>query len=274
MKTKGIKSLCELGDPAFFKAVSEGLGLILHHARHLFAAAEQIGDVDRPASEILAAVAEEEAAKFLILLDAVRCPRNPADRFVKQLGRFNDHLAKGLYVRGYEMAPGTLMDLQSYLEPYRVDFYLDGPNDIDWIFPNEIRHSRESRFYVDYVRTDDGPEWLDPRRYEGLFSLRVHEPRVLAVSKALSALGAAESTALHVVAQIWRSSPPTLETTWNEVQDLTELTFRTLTTHGLLKGEPDRMAYEWQFPMYDLDLSLAKVDQNKLRQRQESWAPD
>jgi hypothetical protein len=50
---------------------------------------------------------EEEAAKFHILLDAVRCPREPADRFSRQLGYFNQHPVKGLYAECYDFAnPG------------------------------------------------------------------------------------------------------------------------------------------------------------------------
>lgn len=94
------------------------------------------------ACRVLATIAEEEASKVLILLDAVRCPRLPSDRLSNQVGRFNDHFAKGLYARSCWYRPTTLGQLQEYINHDRDQFYLDGPNDVDWIFRNEIIQAR------------------------------------------------------------------------------------------------------------------------------------
>jgi AbiV family abortive infection protein len=269
---KAIKDICQLADSEFFENVSEGMGLVLNHAQKLFASAKALTTTDEPAAEVLAAVAEEEAAKYLILLDAVRCPRNPSDRLSRQLGRFNEHLAKGLYARAYEMAPSSLGELQTYIDSYRADFYLDGPNDVDWIFPNEILHRREAIFYVDYVVTDDTKEWLDPRGYEGRITMGPHEPRSLSISQALDSTGVSTPAALAIVAGIWRSATVTSKTPWSELLMLIQETM-----DELKKGEPlgpsiSTLVREWQFPMYDLDLSKNFVDQKVLRQRQARWS--
>ena len=144
MRPRATKDLAQLTDSAFLAEVAEGLGLIIANARRLYASATVLAEAKRfHGARVLQALSEEEASKHLILLDAVRCPRQPSDRFASQLGRFNDHLAKGLYARACLLRPGTLGQLQEYLDHYRVDFYLDGPNDVDWIFRNEVIHHRE-----------------------------------------------------------------------------------------------------------------------------------
>jgi hypothetical protein len=58
--------------------------------------------------------------------------------------------------------------LVRYVDLLRRNYYLDGPNDVDWLFRNEIMAEREERLYVDYVETDDGDMWISPRRYDGI----------------------------------------------------------------------------------------------------------
>ena len=172
MRARAIRDLTQLPDRGFFVEVAEGLTLILGDACRLQSGAASLAQAKQfHASRVLQLVAEEEASKALILLDAVRCPRHPGDRFANQLGRFNDHLAKGLYARACSLRPATLAQLQEYLNSYRQEFYLDGPNDVDWIFRNDVISRREEVLYVDYVATDDGRSWIDPQRYEALGAL-------------------------------------------------------------------------------------------------------
>ena len=97
MRVRAIKDLMQLGEPAFFAAIAEGLELIVQNVSRLYDGALTLAKASQPhAASVLQRLAEEEASKVLILLDAVRCPRLPADRLSRQLARFNDHLAKGL----------------------------------------------------------------------------------------------------------------------------------------------------------------------------------
>src|SRR5262245_58429615 len=160
MRVKAIRDLAQLSDRDFFAAVAEGLPLIVTNAIRLFDGATVLSEAKHyHAARALTAIAEEEAAKALVLLDAVRCPRLPNERFSDQLARFNDHLAKGLYAKACMYRPTTLGELQGYINSDRGSLYLDGPNDVDWIFPNEIKHQREKQFYVDYVAMDDEHSW-------------------------------------------------------------------------------------------------------------------
>ena len=73
MRVRAIKDLMQLGEPAFFAAISEGLELIVQNVSRLHDSALTLAKASQPhAARVLVTLAEEEAAKVLILLDAVR----------------------------------------------------------------------------------------------------------------------------------------------------------------------------------------------------------
>jgi AbiV family abortive infection protein len=278
MRVKAIRDLSQLSDSEFFKAVAEGLNLVLRNALKLHDGATVVSQEKRNhPSKVLEAIAEEEAAKFLVLIDSVRCPKQPGERFARQLGRFSDHLAKGLYADACSWRPTTLGQLQEYIDNCRHEFYLDGPNDVDWIFRNEVLQNREGALYVDYVSTDEGHSWTDPGQYEGFLS-GTFEPLSLKMAKALSDVGIATPGGRAVVAQIWRPAPLDVKTHCSEFRDLNLRTLQALET-GRLLLEQSNDVYSWivnywQFPMYDLDLHLIPVELEGLRERQRNWSPD
>ena len=125
-----------------------------------------MGTIDRRAAR---GFAEEEAAKVLILVDAVRCPHSEARARVRTLKRWRKHLWKGIYARACDWRPADFAELASYIDRELEPFYLDGPLSVDWIFPNEITSGRERRIYVDLVDdiTEPGrqgrePYWVTP----------------------------------------------------------------------------------------------------------------
>jgi hypothetical protein len=67
------KRLCQLDEASRLEFIAEGLPIILNSARSFLQPAEQPPSHGREA-EVLKGFAEEEAAKVLILIDAVRCP--------------------------------------------------------------------------------------------------------------------------------------------------------------------------------------------------------
>jgi hypothetical protein len=79
VKPRAIKDLSQLNDAELLSEVSEGPCLCVGNALRLWRDARKLR-VSRRAQgfEILRLFVEEEAAKFHILLDAVRCPRQPA----------------------------------------------------------------------------------------------------------------------------------------------------------------------------------------------------
>ena len=279
MRVRAIKDLMQLGEPAFFAAIAEGLELIVQNVSRLHDGAITLAKASQPhAARVLTTLAEEEAAKVLILLDAVRCPQSPADRLSRQLARFNDHLAKGLYARVCGMRPATLAQLQEYIDNDREEFYLDGPNDVDWIFQNQVTQGREGIFYVDYVAHDDGHRWSDPAVFEEILFSSPPMPDDVRMALNLSSVAAISTEALAVVAATWRAHAPGPETHRTKIKEINALTLQTLDEHGLLRKRPDEVyswiVREWQFPMYDLDLTPIQVDLQALREQQQSWCPD
>ena len=95
---RAIKDLCQLSDASLFEEVATGIGHVVEVVDRLDAAARSLSEAsERHPARILRNMAEEEAAKVLILVDAVRCPRKRQTERSRVLGYFHDHLAKGLY---------------------------------------------------------------------------------------------------------------------------------------------------------------------------------
>jgi AbiV family abortive infection protein len=274
MRAKAIRDLSQLEDNELFEQTAKGLELIIENASRIEADARFLAEQQKSCGyKILHTVAQEEAAKFLILLDAIRCPRIPDDDFVKQLSRFDDHLARGLYAFYYELTPSQFGDVRKIVERECREYYLDRPDDIDWIFRNEILQGKEETIRVDYIERDGKHTWLSPQRYyhpELANSLVALNIPILEVAKALLQVGCAKPRALAVIAEKWRSIPMTNDFSWTKLRDLNYETLKDLHRNKLLapklKGTYSTVVDRWLFPLYSLDLRLIKVDKSKLRE--------
>jgi AbiV family abortive infection protein len=281
MRPKAIRDLGQLGDAGFFTELACGWELVLHNVRRLVGASELLTKAERyHAARLLETVAQEEAAKILILTDAARCPREPGQRFVSHLARFNDHLAKGLYARACDMRPANLDQLQSYLDLFRIEYYLDGPNDVDWIFRNEVTEQRENVLYVDYVATDEGHHWADPSRFAYVMvkGAGLPTPGSVRIAEALWEVGIGSEDGLRAVSEIWRPARIDRRTHYEDFRNLNIETLERLERLRLLEKATQKavtfVTDEWHFPIYDLDLTMLKVKQDELRERQRAWNPD
>jgi AbiV family abortive infection protein len=276
MKTKAILDLVQLSDKEFFVEVSTGLKHILENATQIHQDANLLAEHKRLRGySMLSRVAEEEAAKFHILIDAVRCPRHQdKNMFNRQLKRFHQHLAKGIYAEACAWRPDTFGRLTEYAERERQEFYLDGPNDIDWIFRNRILQNREEKIYVDYADTDEGHMWLTPHVDDWELGLG-HTPPALHLARALDNVGCTTPEALAVIADIWRPIKMTDDYHWVEIRKLNYQTLEELDDKNLLLEQPQEayhyIIHNWPFPMCSIDLSLASVDKAELRKIQEEW---
>ncbi len=261
--------MAELDDDQLFTELSNGLYLCLANAVRLWRDCQRLLAANRSqAFNIIRIFVEEEAAKYLILLDAVRCPRQPSHVFSRQLGYFNNHLSKGLYAKYYtHLRPTDLTEIRNYMDHERRALYRDGPNDDDWIFRNDILREREESIYVDYVAySDNAPtkhywHFPDPQR-QLLFGMTKNRPEVLDIALALHGVGMTNRSALATVAATWR--PVCIDETIlrPRIKELNRRTLDCLANRQLLRVRPKsvyaRVINDWRCPLFPLDLSEIK----------------
>ena len=279
MKPKAIKDMCQLTDEDLFIQVSEGLGFIIEHMISIESDVRFLAEHKRLcAFNILESVLKEESAKFLILLDAIRCPRIPSNIFSRQLALFDKHLAKGIYSLVYSYRPQDFREIRKAVEIELQQFYLDGPNDYDWIFKNEIQQMREEKLYVDYIASDGNHLWLTPKRYYNpeFSTPSVYlKPAVFEVSWALWHAGCTNPEALLCIANNWRSIQISDDFDWKELQKLNIKTLDDLDAHNLIKTKEEKIIRtiidKWLFPLYTLDLKIKSVNEAELREIREQY---
>ena len=199
----------------FRRDVALGIDNLVSNIRRLDASAQRASDDgDEPTASLLGNFADEEAAKVLILIDAVRCPWSEARARARTLKRWSKHLWKGIYTRACDWRPVNLSEAASYIEQEMQPFYLDGPLGVDWIFRNEIISERERQIYVDLVEdvTETGKECQEPywtRPQDFTSSMRTYRTSMcVEVALALHAHGIASARGLEHVAAIWQPIDP------------------------------------------------------------------
>jgi hypothetical protein len=272
-----MANLASLRSPDLLNALSEGLQLVAEHVGALEQVAQrQEGPAAARAVEVLRVVSDEEAGKFLILLDAVRAAHADPGVKAEQLRKAGNHIAKGIYVRAVDIRPADFAELVRFANGLRVSHYLDGPNDVDWIFRNEIESEREEKLYVDHVATDDGDLWISPSRYDD--SGPDYPSGAVELVLAMSRAGFASIDVLSAIADLWRSFQPVPEMHWSDCRELNCETIEHVPTDvvddTLSDDDVSRIINTWPFPMYELDLRKIDVDLNELRERQRNWHPD
>lgn len=268
------RELLEISQADFLATVASGLPLIWENASHLWTEATEIS-LRGPSrgARILQCFAEEEAAKALILLDAIRCPASFNDKFNRLVKQIDQHVGKGVYVRYYGTSPGDMTEVKRIVDSVRQEFYREGEYG-EFILPNQIKTSRESLLYVSYIRNDDGTHgWhapRDPFHFEVLSN-----SGTIRVVKALHALGIFEVEALKVFRDYWRdvqfadigsdtwAVDPESLITWRQLTDLNFGMLKELDHRGLLSStatvEDQQILFrDLLFPLYPFDLSIDK----------------
>ena len=256
---RAIGDLASYSDDGLFKEVSQGIPLIVENAVGLDKAARRLYEnKEFRASGILSGFAEEEAAKVLVLMDLVRCPRDWENRAgIAQ--RFYGHVAKRIYAMTCSYPNiASFKELCELVESESRPYYLDGPNWVDWIFPNSIITEREQPLYVDYVRsiTDEVGDchWSAPGvPLPGLG--RYESPDCVALGQALCDSGAISPDGLAAIADIWRGFKPEPETDRKELRGLVVHTLKQLERCGVGTGDESavsRIVSSWSFPLWPL----------------------
>ncbi len=262
-----IGNLVQFPDVRFLEEISKGIDHIVQYADSLDSLYARLLDMgEHCGARTVRALAEEEAAKVLILVDAVRCPPNEAKDRSRTLRGCYSHLAKHIYSEACWWRSADFAEVERAIEEERLPYYLDGPYDVDWIFSNSAKAAREGSMYVDYVQdiTEQDGEYhwnspltdLEPGRYP------LPTPASLVAARALHRVGLTTPAGLSIVADLWRSFTPKPSTRFPELSRKIRDTLKRVTENGLC-GDVDLDALTstvikyWPFPLWSLDLTPA-----------------
>ncbi|NOT83864.1 MAG: hypothetical protein HOP02_03590 [Methylococcaceae bacterium] len=287
MRQRAIKDLAQLDEKSFLEQISLGLEKIYENVIKLSNSSNALENelAHYRGHQVLEAIAVEESAKYLILLDATRCPWNDNTKLSEQLSKFNEHLAKGIYAVASDWKPAKFAQLVTLVETQLDEYYLDGPIGVEWIFRNQIIAEREERFYVDYINRDEQHEWATPRNSSiaddlGLSKLGLNayrEPSVIKMVKTIHATKITSLEALKLFANIWRHFEFNNGTRYQEFQAINQTCWRdvlNITQQDLTKKQITILEDKYQLPMYSINMKQKKVKQNDLKERQSNFSPD
>ena len=139
-------------------------------------------------------------------------------------------------------------------------YYLDGPNSVDWIYPNYIIAEREQALYIDFVRdiTEVRGDycWIEPYQHS-INAPNYESPDCVKLSYFLSKAGASSPEGLAAIADIWRSFIPIPETDRTELNNLIELTlerFADLGTDTEIESVSKFIVLHWTYPLWSLEI--------------------
>ncbi|MDE0359466.1 MAG: AbiV family abortive infection protein [Gammaproteobacteria bacterium] len=270
-----ILELNRLLDDTLFEEISQGVAHIIENAESLESMAVRLIELgEYRGAKMFRALAAEESAKVLILVDVVRCPLEESDKRIGTLRRFYSHLPKHIHARACQWRTADFAELKRAIHRERRTLYLDGPNEVDWIFQNYASTERERPMYVDYVKDiteDDGDcWWLSPLSERKYWESESATPTSLITARALDGMGLTTPEGLSIVADEWRPFKPEPETSY--FFDLSPRIKQTLlrVMHEGLCPEMQSHYYwtvidHWPFPLWSLDLTPLKITVEELR---------
>lgn len=271
--------LCNLRHEDRLAMVSKGLPLILESAESFYASADLLEAQGRHReATVLHGFAIEEAAKVLILMDLVRCPKRRTGVLCKPIVRtFYNHLARMIYSDAQAWRPTNVAALQTYVDHARKSHGLEGYVG-EYIVPNWSLYFRESAMYADIEGHEDGTlSWNDPSMLAKT-SFRFPPP-ALGLARAMRAVGLFEPKAVAIVSEVWSAVEFVDVQGAQDADRLTRTTLERMISSGLV---PDAATDEdakpllrgWQLPMYNLDFKEIDVPLEDLAAEREAalWA--
>ncbi|KIA73417.1 hypothetical protein ANMWB30_23440 [Arthrobacter sp. MWB30] len=227
--------------------------------QHLLASGHQSGAV------ALKVLCLEESAKVLILLDIARThdqrlARRGADYFYK-------HLPRLIYAHVHASNPENFAEIERYMTWLRPSHYLDGPNDVDWIWRNDLLRTRENALYVDYEEADGDYLWTGGE--SELFVDTTTTRLVLAMKHA----GLLTEKGARASAVAWKGAVFDSATRWEFCRDKARVILGSTLSADTVPSESLRKAFrficeKWTFPLLSLDLKEESVSMEVLEERQ------
>jgi AbiV family abortive infection protein len=273
MKPRSAKSLMQVPKADRPAVLAEGLTLLAEHVANLercVALLDRAGE-SRGAS-VVAVTADEEAAKFLILLDFARMGDAQDKDLSEHLSRFANHQARCMYCYLTDFSPATFGELRGLANLARRSHYLDGPEGLEWTFRNYLIARREEALYVDYVDSDDGPRWISPSASGVSWPSGTSGAVPLVRHLALAGLTTVEG--LRILDDRWSGVEIDDATHWVTVEKINAGVLGDLQDAGLSDStlEPTHFRHitdRWTYPLFHLDLREIEVKPAELADQRE-----
>lgn len=268
------QGLCQMAQDERLAFLAEGLPIILSSAQSLWRGSRKLHKEMPREAGILEGFAEEEAAKALILMDAVRCPSHLIAQKMGTLIKWSyNHLARLIYAQAAGWRPSDVAQLQEYVDSMRTSHFLEGYAG-EYILPNWNLYKRESNLYVDIEAYESGRlGWNNPLEGTCTFDTVV-TPISLLLVEAMSVLGIFTSAGLKATSDIWGQVEFVDKKGWQETQQLTRDLINRLILEDLPSKKPDQhfraLFSFWQLPMYNIDFSMIPVSLEELEAEQEA----
>jgi AbiV family abortive infection protein len=271
MKTRQFKQLAGKGFTQRLPLLIEGLAAIATNVRSIAAELNVCVDAQAyRAAKLLRNISREEAGKFLVLIDSCRAPGSDQATISRQFERAGNHLAKLIYAQVADYSIASQPELLRAIDGHRQALYLDGPNDYDWIFLNELIAERENALYVDLVESEGALGWSSPCNDDGL----VTAPKSLRLVEEIMKTGIVSQPGFPVLQEAWRGFDPTADTHHNEwVRRSTAALEAFAAQHEVCDGWDNIagwVAYEWPMPMVAIDIKQVDVTAEELSKRREA----
>ena len=276
MQPRALKRLLQLSAERQLEVIAEGLDFVAENVAALGDSVSELVAGKQPrAVTMLSSQADEEAAKALILFDLVRMDQGDQEAVARQISRFYSHLVRWIYVEVTQASPADFAEVRRMVDRMRPSHYLDGPNEVDWVFRNELLARREENLYVDYVHDDEGDRWVTPAKSDDLALSFGGPPTALwDLLGSFRRAGFMSPQGLAIIREEWLEVAIEDSTHWQEILKINRAVVHRLVDEGLARNakpeDMERIVDCWTFPMSGLDLSEVKVPISELRAEQES----
>jgi AbiV family abortive infection protein len=275
MKTRQFRQLAGKGFAQRLPLLIEGLEALAANLDGLVAEFDlSVSAKAYRAAEMVRNVGREEAGKFLILIDSCRAPDSHPDQISRQFARAGDHLAKLIYDQIADYSIASQAELLRAVEKHRQELHLDGPNDYDWIFRNELIAERESVLYVDLVESEGELGWSSPTDAEE----PLRPPKSLRLVDSLMKTGIVSPAGLPILQDAWRGFDPSADTHYAEWAKRTTQALETFATGHNVGDSWGAAAWSvvhiWPMPMVAIDIEMVRVKAADLAERREALSAE